>query len=472
MRTFTDPSTMTINYPDDRVFSGDLNRVEVIKNTTATFVEVSFTISGYLYQENLYFLTSSVVFSMSDIFKLLYDRKQNETFSTAKSLNITFKLYNNTTLIDTKILSITDIILGKRRVFDEMGKANEFTSFDYCPKLGLTEFGYLFYRSSFVTVMLKDTSTVYLGLKQKSAIIDLSAITDPIDYIYYSIRNYVSNQNLQYLGGNNFWTSSTFAGCSTTFGITVSNKLQFIIPDVSCGNSLEIEYTKETFEVGKSYKISVTIDTVNNPSGNEYGVFVNLGGNESVLIDAIGTTTVDIVCGSTGVLKLIGYMDADTGGFGSHSFSATTFVMTDTTPYRIYLNEVCPCDDTTRAIGLRFLNRFGIWRYYAMNFKSENIASGKGTSLLFIDENLTEFSGLYSEQQKGYSQSINVYIESVEKSILNDLSDILYSDYKCVYDEVNSVWVPVKINTNSFNIVEKENLFDVSLNILLQSNNE
>lgn len=106
-----------------------------------------------------------------------------------------------------------------------------------------------------------------------------------------------------------------------------------------------------------------------------------------------------------------------------------------------------------------------------MNFKSENIASGKGTSLLFLDENLTEFSGLYSEQQKGYSQSINVYIESVEKSILNDLSDILYSDYKCVYDEINSVWVPVKINTNSFNIVEKENLFDVSLNILLQSNN-
>jgi len=472
MRTFTDPSTMTINYPDDRVFSGDLNRVEVIKNTTATFVEVSFTINGYLYKDNLYFLTSKVVFSMSDVFKLLYDRKQNDTFSTDQSLNITFKLYNNTTLIDTEILSISHIILGKRRVFDEIGKVNEFNSFDYCPKLGLSEFGFLFYRPSFVTVMLKDASTVYLGLKQESDLIDLSAINDPIDYIYYTTRNYVSNQNLQFLGGNNFWTSDAFSGCSTTFGITAANKLQFIMPDVSCGDTLEIDYTKETFEVGKSYKISVTIDAVTNPSSSPYGIKVSLGGNESALISTIGTTIVDVVCGSGGVLKLIGYFDADTVGFGTHSFSATTLVMTDTNPYKIFLNEVCQCDDTSRAIGLRFLNRFGVWKYYDFNVKSENISSGKGTSLLFIDDNLTEFNGLYSEQQKEYSQSIIVYKDAVDKSILNDISDILYSDYKHVYDDINSVWIPVKINTNSFNIVERENLFDVSLNILMQSSNE
>jgi hypothetical protein len=42
---------------------------------------------------------------------------------------------------------------------------------------------------------MKDSSTVYLGLKQNIAIIDLLGITDPIDYIYYYTRNYLKNQN-------------------------------------------------------------------------------------------------------------------------------------------------------------------------------------------------------------------------------------------------------------------------------------
>lgn len=472
MRTYSDPSTMTINYPEDRVFSGDLNRIKITKNTTATFVELSFAINGYLYKENLYFLTSTIVFSMSDIFKLLYDRTSNTTFITDENLNFTVKLYNNTTLIDTVVLSVTHIILGKRRVFDEFGKVPEFTTFDYNHNIGINSLGFLFYRPSFVYAMLADTSTVYLGLKQESSVIDLSAITDPIAYIYYSTRNYVSNQNLQYLGGVNFWTSSTFAGCSTSFGITPANKLEFIMPDVSCGDTLEIEYTKETFEEGKSYKISVTIDNVNNPSGSTYGIKVSLGGNESAFITAIGTTTVDVVCGAGGVLKMIGYFDADTSGFGTYSFSATTFVMTDTTPYRIYLNDESSCTGSGKEIAIRFLNRFGIWHYYSVIHKIENIGAGKGISLWFLDDNDSEINNLFSEQQKGYSQGLTVYREGVDKQTANDFSDIIYSDYIHLYDQINGVWLPVRVNTNSFAISEKENLFDVSLNLLLQSDNE
>lgn len=137
----------------------------------------------------------------------------------------------------------------------------------------------------------------------------------------------LSNPTLQYLGGANSWTTSSYPGCSTTFGITVANKMQFIIPDVSCGNQLTLLYNGtggSSFIPGQTYNITFTVDNVNNPSGEAQYVQFRLNGVAGTAYGGVGTFISQITAGSSPTgLEIIGYFDADTGGFGSHSFSLT-----------------------------------------------------------------------------------------------------------------------------------------------------
>lgn len=344
MRTVTN-SAFTIIYPDDVVLSGDLNRLQITKNTTATHVELSFTISGYNYAENLYFFgTSPIEFSMSDILKLLFSRTPDTNFDTTKNLNFTIKLYNNTSLIDTQNLSINTVILGKRRVFDKLGEFKNLSEFDINVDSGV----YLFY------YYFPTTTNVY------------------------------------------------------------------------------IKYLNGTFEI---------------------------------LDNFTGLSPVDLT-DYVDVIDTIDYLF-----FSSTPFDIT-FDSTFSTVEKIYFKKIVSCDSNDKNYMFRFLNRFGQWRYYNITEKSENINSEKGISLLFLENNETELNNLFAEQKKSYGQSMSFYRDSLSKELVNDFSDCIYSDHCHIYDKFNLAWLPVRVQTNTFNIEAKETLFDVSLNIILQANNE
>lgn len=461
---------MTVYYPDNLVFSGDLNRLSIIKNTTATHVEISFIIDGYTYNENLYFLTSDITFSMSKILNLLFTRSYNNNFDTVKDFFFTVKLYNNTSLLDTFNLSIETVILGGRRVFDKLGVVKNIEEFDFNAEIGLLSIGYYFEYPSDVFAV-HESSAEFIDRVEGLTHLGLADISGGYTYwLSWTVYNFMLNSGFAYMSGSNFWTSSTFAGCSTTFGITVANKLQFICPDVSCGDTLTIQYNGRTFVEGQLYSITINIDTINNPSGNPMYLKAEIGGVQSIAMTTTGVQTVFITAGAGGVLKLIAYMDADTSGFGTHSFSATSIVVTDLIEHRINLNQ--DCDGSGAKIAIKFLNRFGFWRGYHVYLKSENINSINGIKLPFLEYNYTELNNTFAEINKGETQSINVFRENLSKEIANDFSDIISSNHVHLYDEVNSVWIPIKVQTNTFNMIEKENLFDVNLNLLLQVGNE
>jgi len=461
---------MTVYYPENLVFSGDLNRLYIEKNTTATHVEISFIIGGYTYNENLYFLTTDIQFSMSNILKLLFNRNFSSTFDTTNNFNFTIRLYNNTSLLDTFNLSIDTVILGGRRIFDKLGVVPNIEKFDFDPEINLSIVNYFFeYPSDVYAVHIGSSEFIdrFTGLNY----INLMDIVGGYTYwLSWTVYNFMLNSGFSYMSGSNFWTSSTFAGCSTTFGVTVANKLQFIIPDASCGNTLSITYTGRNFVEGQQYMTEIYIDNINNPSGGDMSLIVEIGGVQSVAMVSTGLNTAFVTAGAGGVFKLIGYMDADTGGYGTHAFSCTSIRVTDLIEHKI--NLVQECDGIGPKIGLRFLNRFGMWRNYHMFFKSENINSSNGIRLPFLDNNITEFNNTFAEINKNESQSISVFREGLDKDRANDLSDIISSDYVHLYDEINSVWIPVKVNTNTFNMIEKDALFDVNLNLLLQSGYE
>lgn len=339
MRTLTN-SAMTVEYPENFVFSGDLNKIRVTKNTTATHVELSFTIDGYPYAENLYFLTSAIEFSMSEILTLIFSRTFNTSFDTVKDFDFTIKLYNNTSLIDTESFSINEVILGKRRVFDKIGTIPNLESFDYSPTLNIDSIYYFFDSDVFVYAVFMDDSFELLGEYIGLSEIDLSGVTGEIKYL-------------------------------------IINNSPF----------------DDTFDYTFLYE------------------------------------------------------------------------------QKIYLNKSLDCSESIKKIGLRFLNRFGLWRSYEVMMRQENIASSSGISIWFLEGNNTELNNLFSDQKKDYSQSVTIYREGVDKNTLNDFSDVIYSEKVHVYDENNASWIPVKIQTSSFGIDQKENLFDVSLNILLQNSN-
>lgn len=335
MRTLTN-SNLSINYPDSLVLSGDLNLLTIKKYVTATFVEVSFNIAGYGYQENLYFHTGTVETSLSEIFELLYNRTENTTFPTAVSLVMTLKLYNNTTLIDTQSITFEKIILGKRLVFDKLGLLKNSNYYEYCPELGITTF---FFRW------------------------DQPA------------------QELWYMGTDN----------ELHFYELMEPSLGFYSIDISSLSPAPLFFVYSTFDETFDYTFQNYIEF-----------------------------------------------------------------------------ETCEnCGEESDGIGLRFRNRFGFWRYYAFRKNNQVRTSSGGIVLDFINNNLTEYSGLKTEQKKGCYQAINIFKESFNAEIMDDLSDLIHTENIHIYDTVNSQWVPVRVQTNTIVTKEKDNLFEMSLSLNL-----
>ncbi len=338
MRTLTN-SAMTIRYPENITFSGDLNLIEVTKNTTATFFEISFVISGYTYKENLYFFGTKISFSMQEILKLLFDRTENTTFLTTKNLNFTIKLYNNTSLIDTENLSIAKVILGKRKVFDKFGVVKSTNYYEYSPDIGITSF-YFDWNEPAQQLWYMDVNNV------EHFVTNLNPLTN-----FYNINiATLSPAPLYFFYG-------TF---DPTFDDTFQNRIDFVS-----------------------------------------------------------------------------------------------------------LND---CGDETRNIGIRFLNRFGLWRYYGFKLATETNSAGGGISVDFVAGNYSEYSGLKATQQKRTAQGITISKNNISKIVLDDFSDIVGCDHVHIYDDINSIWIPIGVSTTSTTQIEKEDLYDLVLNLNLKVN--
>ena len=471
MRQYTD-SAVTINYPDSLTFSGDLNKITVTKNTTATHFELTFIINGYTYNENLYFYSNTIEFSMSDILKLIFDREQNATFVTCKSFDFTIKLYNNTSLIDTVYLTLETVILGQRRVFDEKGVVPNINVIDYDTSIQLNnKFYYYFSKYSNVYAVLTDSSQVFVGIYEGFAEVDLTGVVGTIDHINYNV-NLITNPNFEYRDGTSTTQLFNFPehpSCNSYFGITNANKLVFNISDVSCGDNFTLEYLGNNLISATQYTVIVKVSAVNNPSGNPQTIQFKIGSNYSATFSGVGTFSANMIAPFNAPLEIIGYMDADTGGFGAHGFICDYVIvkLRHSESETITLNT--DCGGYGEKMSLRFLNRFGKWCNYYVTKKSENIAGQSGISLFYLEGNDSEINGVYTEEKKGRSQAITVFRDGLTKEIYNDFTDLVDSEYVHYYDNVNEIWLPCKVLTNSFAINERENLFDVSLNLLLQS---
>jgi hypothetical protein len=132
--------------------------------------------------------------------------------------------------------------------------------------------------------------------------------------------NILANPNMIYsLSG---YTSYGPDGCNVRAGLNTSNRLSLVVPDASCGTGLQtITNTATTFSAGTTYTITTIVDIVNNPSNEAQTVRVKLGttfGNYHV-----GTGTfIDTLTYTGGTFGVeMNLLDADTGGFGSHSIS-------------------------------------------------------------------------------------------------------------------------------------------------------
>lgn len=132
------------------------------------------------------------------------------------------------------------------------------------------------------------------------------------------------------LDGTNYsylpdWTYFGPDGCAVEAGIFVDNTITLNVPDVSCGSALQVvNYVgTATFIPGRTYKLTYTI-AANDPSGNGWNVYSDLGGN-SVVHNSTGLKTDFILCGpSTPALKFgFDLTNADTAGFGSHSLKVS-----------------------------------------------------------------------------------------------------------------------------------------------------
>lgn len=232
---------------------------------------------------------------------------------------------------------------------------------------------------------------------------------------YYSVYlvdtasgNLVLNPTFQYLAGpggsvgENMWDTDAYPGCSTTFGISMANKLQFTMPDVSCGDTLTITYLGGSFSPGASYLVDIVVDNVNNPSGSPQYIQARLGGNVGTAFGGVGTASSVITCGPTGTLELIGYFDADTSGFGSHSFSATSISIIQlggnrTSEIKTY--EIDRRKSRYNPLRFRWLNPLGGFDSYSFNMAK--------TDMLEIQR--TEFDKLNGQ----FEASLNTWTYNV-----------------------------------------------------------
>lgn len=197
----------------------------------------------------------------------------------------------------------------------------------------------------------------------------------------------LNNPTLQYLSGTNSWTTDNEVGCSAYFGITVADKLQFVLPDASCRQLFTVQYYDFNLTANKTYNVTYTVDTLNNPSSEAQYSQISIGGNLGTANVGLGTFTENIQAGTGGVLRIIGYMDADTAGFGSHSFSINNIEIyevggTRTSEIKTYQIDRRP--SRYKPLRFRWLNRLGGYDSYSFN-----LAKNRTTTI-----NRTEYDAL------------------------------------------------------------------------------
>lgn len=206
-------------------------------------------------------------------------------------------------------------------------------------------------------------------------VIDAATVYYRVSLLSSNSEQILNNTTMQYLGGANSWTTDSYPGCSTNFGITVANKLQFVMPDVSCGDTLTVQYLDYGFVEGVQYNITINVDNINNPSGSPQYIQARIGGVAGTAFGGVGTWTDTITAGPGGALELIGYFDADTGGFGSHSFSIDLVEVYEvggarTSEYKYY--EIDRRKSRYNPMRLRWLNLLGGYDSYSFNMAKTN----------------------------------------------------------------------------------------------------
>lgn len=154
--------------------------------------------------------------------------------------------------------------------------------------------------------------------------------------IYTGATQYLNNPTMNYSLASD-WSSYGPDGCAVTLGVTVSNVLTFSIPDVSCGTNNKTSYNSNSgFTPGAFYVVYVGVNNINNPSGNDQTITPVLGGNFGTPIIGTGFTAQILQCGTGNTFGLNFYMDADTGGFGSHSESVNYCAVENLNFYSAY----------------------------------------------------------------------------------------------------------------------------------------
>lgn len=283
--------------------------------------------------------TSACTYSPATILKsyLSYDLTHNVTGSTESSdcirqYEIAFgEEYVNFWSFDTNYPT-TGPWSGYTTLSTSGDSVNTFISGDTVFVQQASGFTYAAYNGTFTVL---DAGPTYV-------VIDIAYVSTPVNpgtvifadrrkTTYFGNQNLIENPNFYYNGGDTKWTSFGYPGCSSSFGVTVANKLVLSEPDVSCGDTFIIQYTGGTFVAGNTYTVGFTVDNVNNPSSSPQYVQARLGGNVGGAYGGAGSYSSQIVCGPTGILELIGYFDGDTSGFGSHSFSLTAVTVTNET---------------------------------------------------------------------------------------------------------------------------------------------
>lgn len=230
-------------------------------------------------------------------------------------------------------------------------------------------------------------NTVGVGVENINNALGYNFINSMTDYynVYLinepSTSNLIENPTFQYNAGDTKWTIDSHIGCASSLQISVVNKMQLVIPDVSCADTFQSYYIPNTFQQGKTYDITFTIDSINNPSGNACWVRLNLGGNYTPTYSSVGTHTIQFSFAYSNVLFIEMYMDADTGGFGSHSMSMTDISFIEVGGNRtseIKTYQIDKRKSKYNPVRFRWLNSLGGFDSYTYNLVSkENINISK-----------------------------------------------------------------------------------------------
>lgn len=305
-------------------------------------------------------------------------------------------------------------------------------------------------------------------------------ISDDTHYYRVYMRNVDSlnllkNPTLQYLSGDNYWTTKSLPSCGTSFGITPSNNMTLVIPDASCGVSLKIEYDEEILTPGKQYSISITIASINNPSGNDEYVALKLGTNSSTYFEGTGTFTDEVTCGNSKKIEIVAFMDADTS-FGSHSITITNIEIKElggfrTSEYKYY--EIDNRPSRINPIRFRWLNLLGgqdTYSFTIANVRKTDIKRTSYTKLMgsFItcETSFDGFQYKIGERGKTYTSitandiitatsnwltvSEANWMEELFTSPNTYIIENMFTQCAVIVDDNNINQLPINITSNSF----------------------